>query len=177
MNAVESKKVAPMNFEQKAEGVASAASIPLIGKPMPNQKGIYFDWNGYRLNLRIVDDHFYLIFIDNKGFVAKPPVKSASMRYESTDPVLLQQRPNTSRPLSRINAQLYEGITGMQVTSTGNALISDRVVRAPYIYWVTLSLLDVDKNNPNNYAPIKVFPRTNLNQVEAAAMNPENKRY
>lgn len=146
-------------------GGSQLMAVPGIGEKLTDEVGIYYQWEerSMTMNLRIISNQFYLFFIDEDGMIVAPPVDRAALRYEGRR----HRAPRTvsERDPARRSREKRENFLTMTVAPDGATLTSTRYIRAPLIYWVTLTLQKERADRRGKFERIKVFGRTQITQI------------
>lgn len=125
-----------------------------IGSKLPDSQGVNYTWKTYTLNLRVIENNFYLFFLDKEQKIVTPPVKQASVRFQTTKRVTRQIDEDT---VSRKREEIF---IALEPNTNAAGLYSPRYIAPPTLYWVMLSLLE------NKDTILQSFDRAMLNQIE-----------
>lgn len=129
--------------------VPAVAAAQAVGEELKPEVGPYKAIpGGFQMNLRIVDNHFRLYFVDEEMKVVAPVFKQAYVTYE---------------PIGRSADEERIGLT-----ASGPFLSSPRFIRPPYAYWVRL-LLAHETDDEKNI----VFGRLRVDHEEPAEIAEE----
>lgn len=136
----------------------------LIGTKLPDTQGNYYTWQGITINLRIVDGHFIIYFLDaeSKIIAPVPAVNEASVRWEGPKYVYVTGT-KVRKPRSEEGGTLRtrEGdIVLLSPSQDNDCLKSDRAIPPRSVYYVFLSLLQTGPNNKST--ALQVFDRQEL---------------
>lgn len=126
-----------------------------VGSKLPDKLGVYYNWEEYKINLRIEDRRFYVYFLNEKDEIITPPVSGVSLRIETRKKVLDRRRPQEP---ARRREEIF---LVLRMAPENNTLTNPRHAPPPYIYWVNLTLLGL-KNDQET--ALTTFERTLLTQ-------------